>query len=532
MCALIQVLLVGNYLYSHDAILIGVEPTMEQPSSQLQNITKMKTAASKQEVSKSASVLVVSDSSSISTSPQNVPPTIMSHTQRQQMIIDCRLEVEKYMKPFIEKNIEEKTPIFDWIWIMNDNNAGESDQPYSLIMFQIEHLQKETPNNKNSRVKYHRNGIWLCQDYELGKNYQAINVYKRHDKEDKLFLKCNTTNVNKILFYDDEMTVSGGKSSSSTTTRRGVGGSPTLSYDVSLQLKCSKLEQENPPFPTTTTTTPINTNRIQLGACLKFQTGDKDHPRYYTPREKVLEYIEYHRLLGVQHFWISINEEFNLTGLEINAPDITYLPFDFNWLGFYKKGYSNGYYGGGNFFQSTASNQCLYRSKQYKLDWILTTDTDEYIWLSPDLISRMNNPKYPLLEYLTTYHDTNENHNTLIMNSIPFGRNRQLQSNETKFDLVIDYTYRATTDTPWNVKHHRWKNIYNVKTAQKVSIHAVDYPADAVEKLNVSQIHLNHYKQPHGGVFQGFKDLKQETSLRDRYHDEMVTRLANLKLHD
>ena len=84
-------------------------------------------------------------------------------------------------------------------------------------------------------------------------------------------------------------------------------------YNVRQPLRCDRFEEEE--------TWHIHKSKT-IGACLRFR-GVRD-------REHVPEWIEYHRVLGVEHFWIYTNEEWNMTGL-YEASYITYLPFDFTW---------------------------------------------------------------------------------------------------------------------------------------------------------------------------------------------------------
>ena len=84
-------------------------------------------------------------------------------------------------------------------------------------------------------------------------------------------------------------------------------------YNVRQPLRCDRYEEEE--------TWHIHKSKT-IGACLRFR-GVRD-------REHVPEWIEYHRVLGVEHFWIYTNEEWNMTGL-YEASYITYLPFDFTW---------------------------------------------------------------------------------------------------------------------------------------------------------------------------------------------------------
>lgn len=127
----------------------------------------------------------------------------------------------------------------------------------------------------------------------------------------------------------------------------------------------------------------------KIGLCVRF-CGD---------HHLVPPFIAYHRLIGVEHFWFYINEVFNITDLPM-ASDVTYVPYRFVWSDHHNKSrwnYGNGVVGpwkfrrnGHSFWQPTAMQQCLYRSKRYGLDWIMANDIDEYLW-----INRTESPPYP-----------------------------------------------------------------------------------------------------------------------------------------
>ena len=64
-----------------------------------------------------------------------------------------------------------------------------------------------------------------------------------------------------------------------------------------------------------------NIHEKKIGACIRFK-GEFD--RLHVP-----QWIEYHRLLGIKHFWVYINEEWNVNGL-YNQSYMTYMQFDLN----------------------------------------------------------------------------------------------------------------------------------------------------------------------------------------------------------
>ena len=78
-------------------------------------------------------------------------------------------------------------------------------------------------------------------------------------------------------------------------------------YDLRPYLKCDRIETEiDRPPPGT-----------KIGMCVRFR-GD---------HHLIPPFIAYHRLIGVEHFWFYVNEEFDLSDLPV-APYLTYVPID------------------------------------------------------------------------------------------------------------------------------------------------------------------------------------------------------------
>lgn len=188
--------------------------------------------------------------------------------------------------------------------------------------------------------------------------------------------------------------------------------------------------------------------------------------------------------------------------------------------------------------------QCLYMMKKYNYQWFTTTDVDEYIFVTKNIeYNNTNNHDHgqsPMKEHIETLTKDDEpdlknliydipNHEEiggLCMNSIPFGRNIQLEAEE-KPQLLIDYIWRDKED-PWKMPFRRYKYIYNSKLVQDLGVHYL-YKGGKDLRLDAKfQARLNHYKNSKDGVydvFRKFDRLKKDTLLVDRYRESLIESL-------
>lgn len=299
----------------------------------------------------------------------------------------------------------------------------------------------------------------------------------------------------------------------------------------------------------------------KIGACLRFR-GDFD-------RAHVPEWIEYHRLLGFQHFWVYINEKWDVSGL-YNHSDVTYLPFDLHWpdhASHFAYPYSNNK---PKLSQEPASWHCLYSAKKYGYDWIVTTDVDEYIYVpknisgvaphSPPVSSTSSsNPlasldassSSPIHSYLSRF--SPQQYSSLVINSIPFGSNKFMNDSQTQNDtsasskanapLMIDYVWRQNKPLS-EYAFERYKQFYNPQTVWSIGVHFCWFASGngvMDRRLNPhdDRLFLAHYKLSEQGVFRkgnklmvkSLEDLQLDLSLRDDYRNELVEGLRSTKLH-
>ncbi len=89
-------------------------------------------------------------------------------------------------------------------------------------------------------------------------------------------------------------------------------------YDYSYHVKAKEsatAQSSNSPSSSQMSST-------NIGACTMIQGTES--------RQLLQEWVEYHRLIGIDHFWVFINEDFSLNHLPDELPYVTYVPYDFD----------------------------------------------------------------------------------------------------------------------------------------------------------------------------------------------------------
>jgi hypothetical protein len=403
---------------------------------------------------------------------------VATSNDKEKEVQQCRLDIEKWLNPKIDEALEAKDnrpPFLEWVWEMNG---------YYLVLLFHPYAAKET------NVVF-RKARWNWKD-QFGNDYTGF-VRKNMQK-----------NPERIYVQLDLPAFSNGTSVPGSSVPVELWPSliapadnnetvETPIYDLQLMVKCDKLEKDNPP-----------PSHVKLGACVRFQGQ----------HELVAQWIEYHRLMGMQHFWLFLNEPFDIHDLP-QANDITYVPYNFAWRDHANHSAIQPTSWGANFWQTTAQNQCLYRLKRYGLDWFTTLDLDEYIWINDELRSMERTDSPPLQKFLSKFeHQTNKDVGALEIRGWGFGRNKKLEPKNKTFELLVDYTYRVRKPVGG-----RNKCLYQAQVAEDIGVHWV-YMGGRTISLNISEIRLNHYKRPRDGVFQARKSqLLADSSLPDKYRE-------------
>jgi hypothetical protein len=171
-------------------------------------------------------------------------------------------------------------------------------------------------------------------------------------------------------------------------------------------------------------------------------------------------------------------------------------------------------------------------TKRYGLDWITTTDVDEYIWITdPGAMNSIDPP--PMQAFLSQFSDKPDL-GALKMNSLSFGRNRGVEPRSKAFELIVDYTCRKKKLASINAKRNkreknyfeREKNFFGSQVALDISIHQLMEGGETLRLHMASQARLNHYKIPLKGPFQAnnlpANELINDTSLPDKYRKSIL----------
>ena len=214
------------------------------------------------------------------------------------------------------------------------------------------------------------------------------------------------------------------------------------------------------------------------------------------------QWIEYHRMIGVEHFFVYINDPFNNVDLEYNQPYITYIPFDYRHYPEERQFY----------FQATWQNDCIYRGKNASVSWIGIHDIDEYWFIKKDPYD---------LKSLTTYYSPNVTSGIPIFN-VWYGPHPN--EPETHFmhkregNLLLDYVWRSP-----DYRGPR-KNIVSPQLVNYLYVHWITGEKEGSQfgPQATWKIVMNHYRRPYNRVnsFEmesSWNELVMDTSMRDTY---------------
>ena len=132
-------------------------------------------------------------------------------------------------------------------------------------------------------------------------------------------------------------------------------------------LECEELEYAESPL----------SEDANIGACVMLESHDMN-----ITRSALAEWLTYHRLIGVEHFWVYVTELWTSEHRPTNIlmlPYVTYIPYNFVWRDHWAHSSFRAPFH--NFWQVAMQHQCIFRAKRHKLKWVTTTDIDEYIRL-------------------------------------------------------------------------------------------------------------------------------------------------------
>jgi len=165
--------------------------------------------------------------------------------------------------------------------------------------------------------------------------------------------------------------------------------------------------------------------------------------------------------------------------------------------------------------------QCLYRVKRYGLEWLMTNDVDEYLWVNKTESSKPYSVNISILQDFLQPYENLTDVGGLAVEGWYFGANNSYR--ET-LEFAIDYVYRSQK---MKVKGGRRKLIYRVPIAERIDVHWLRGGGRMIT-LPPSDIRWNHYRRPQHGIFQrGRRPIVMDASLRDTYRAAMVDSMNN-----
>jgi len=350
-----------------------------------------------------------------------------------------------------------------------------------------------------------------------------------------------------------------------TTTGSG-NGTVVLKYDTALLDKCEREDiryhegRRNSP-PRLGSHQNENTTHSNNTFSSKIRAGI--HAVFVGDRQKAFHWAAYHHLIGFEHVWLYVNDDWDDAKGLIHADYITWIPFKFriNDYHYVRKRKFNPM----DVFRVVGQNDALWRAKRMGLNFFAAMDFDEYIRI--DNVAPSSNETFgasleafgpgltpndldSLPNYLAAFQNRlGGNYLGIRMNSIFFGRGPQNQTNQenvipgarnngnnlTSLSLDIDYDWRQRGD-PGKFHFTRFKNLLNVTCNDYVNIHYQKKNASCSSqflwKANANDLRFNHYKAPLNGVFwKGVRKVhptekvEKDTSLIDEYRDKLVSKI-------
>lgn len=286
------------------------------------------------------------------------------------------------------------------------------------------------------------------------------------------------------------------------------------------------------------------------------------HAVFIGDRQKAFEWAAYHHLIGFDHVWLYVNDDWNNGKGLIHRDYITWIPYNFNLFRYeYSRMRGNNPM---DVFRVMGQNDGLWRAKRMGLDWFAAMDFDEYIRIDSPSLS--NNITFrssleafgpgvsvsdidSLPKFLNVFKKRmGEKYLGIQTNSIFFGRGpdekEQRNTNNTadcyskSFD--IDYVWRQKGD-PGKFGPDRYKLILDVSCSLSVFIHYLQgnsCPGKEIWIPNANDLRHNHYKQASNGVFwKGRRvhppdKVEKDNSMVDKYRKKLADEVCSAGLVD
>lgn len=304
-----------------------------------------------------------------------------------------------------------------------------------------------------------------------------------------------------------------------------------------------------------------NNNNVDKKIKMGVQTSAKGD------RDMTLVWAVYHHLIGFDHIWIYVNEDWNNATDLVHRDYITWIPFRFNiaeedLYNITRK--DHGYYPT-EIMRVSAQNDALWRAKRMGLDWLALIDADEYIQLvtpksdnmapfnksltafggnmngsgsgSPPVVTKALSASDidSVSKYFDTFRNTiGDEYVAIELAPVSFGSNFKMERRNPPKKLVMDYVWRENIDVD-DIKHERFKLIVNVTSVWSVKIHYVGgSDINRTFKPPKSEFRFNHFKVPTKGVFNNrhnwmkswdVNETIKDTLFADEHREKLVEEL-------
>jgi Glycosyltransferase family 92 len=237
-----------------------------------------------------------------------------------------------------------------------------------------------------------------------------------------------------------------------------------------------------------------------------------------------LEWMEYHRLIGIDHFFVYVlDADFEMTWPDLEY--ITYIPWNLNPQ--VERSMVDLF-----LFQTAAQTNAILRGRALGLQWVALNDMDEYIvtrgnYTATTTSAAVAAATLPLKTLLAKYYEQS-NVAAIQGETISFGK--QNGSNKTRLPWLLDYTWR--NDRTFG-KMKRTKCIVRPTHTEYYVIHWVSWPEPDGNKQGLvihkadpeQELWIHHYKKPQNGPFA--MDLKEATTVADSFLHDMYTSVVS-----
>jgi hypothetical protein len=370
------------------------------------------------------------------------------------------------------------------------------------IFFNMNHFTDDFIMKAPSKASYNYyssvdDAKWLCNGDEPAK------ILSRDSARRVLIVTCRGNN------NEDQAETTTSIDFLTVQKKDSNNNSAVVKYETQELYKCHQ-EIERNEQPT------YQRTENSIGSCVMI-AGDR-------ARSDLLEWVEYHRLIGIEHFWVFMNENRTLwNGTMPERPYITYIPLGYPGKPFYT--------------QSVQQNECIYRSHSYGLDWVALQDVDEYF----RIVLHQNNQTtlggdgpepLTLVDLIGNFEQTHHRDSILGFTFFNWyygkGPDFKKVANITSSTprMKVDYVQRRTK--PVVGRGIRTKMIVRPTNVDFFAIHTISTPRTP----NGTEINLDphteayhaHYKRADELLWGWVHDplIEVDTSIRDTYRKALV----------